>query len=86
MQYGYKVMVMVGDGATDLEARQNGGADIFIGSAHNLLASAKSFCVLGSPLTLMAQHRYGGTVVRPSIAAQADWYVNSMQPLIEALG
>ena len=31
VQYGYKTMVMVGDGATDLEARQDGGADIFIG-------------------------------------------------------
>lgn len=27
---GYKTMVMIGDGATDLEARQPGGADIFI--------------------------------------------------------
>lgn len=30
-KYGYKPLVMVGDGATDLEARQSGGADIFIG-------------------------------------------------------
>lgn len=30
-KYGYTVMVMVGDGATDLEARREGGADIFIG-------------------------------------------------------
>ncbi|XP_044477175.1 phosphoserine phosphatase, chloroplastic-like [Mangifera indica] len=28
--YGYKTLVMIGDGATDLEARQPGGADIFI--------------------------------------------------------
>jgi phosphoserine phosphatase len=28
---GYVTMVMVGDGATDLEARQPGGADAFIG-------------------------------------------------------
>jgi len=28
---GYKTMVMIGDGATDLEARVAGGADIFIG-------------------------------------------------------
>jgi len=52
-------MVMVGDGATDLEARREGGADIFIG--------------------------YGGTVVRPSIAAQADWYVYGIQELTDAL-
>lgn len=29
--YGYQSVVMVGDGATDLEARQPGGAEIFIG-------------------------------------------------------
>ena len=32
-RHGYKKMVMIGDGATDLEARQPGGADIFIGYA-----------------------------------------------------
>ncbi len=30
-KYGFRCLVMVGDGATDLEARQPGGADIFIG-------------------------------------------------------
>lgn len=30
-KYGFSRLVMVGDGATDLEARQTGGADIFIG-------------------------------------------------------
>ena len=30
-QFGFKLLVMVGDGATDLEARQPGGADMFIG-------------------------------------------------------
>lgn len=29
-KFGYKKLVMVGDGATDLEARRPGGADIFI--------------------------------------------------------
>lgn len=29
--HGYKTLVMVGDGATDLEARQPGGADMFVG-------------------------------------------------------
>ncbi|GMH05769.1 hypothetical protein Nepgr_007609 [Nepenthes gracilis] len=28
--HGYKTLVMIGDGATDLEARQPGGADMFI--------------------------------------------------------
>eukprot|EP00879_Flechtneria_rotunda_P017585 GHRR01018435.1.p1 GENE.GHRR01018435.1~~GHRR01018435.1.p1 ORF type:complete len:205 (+),score=69.83 GHRR01018435.1:435-1049(+) len=58
-RYGYQRIVMVGDGATDLEARQPDAASIFIG--------------------------YGGVVERPNIAAQADWYVYSIQPLTEAL-
>lgn len=28
--------------------------------------------------------RYGGTIVRPTVAAQADWYVYSMEPLLDA--
>lgn len=50
---------MVGDGATDAEARQPGGADIFIG--------------------------FGGAVRRPAVAAAADWFVMSIQPLLDAL-
>ena len=30
-KFGYEKIVMVGDGATDAEARRPGGADIFIG-------------------------------------------------------
>ncbi|KAK9844585.1 hypothetical protein WJX74_004323 [Apatococcus lobatus] len=30
-QHGSKSLVMIGDGATDLEARQEGGADMFVG-------------------------------------------------------
>ncbi|KAJ7956469.1 Phosphoserine phosphatase chloroplastic [Quillaja saponaria] len=30
MVHGYKTLFMIGDGATDLEARQPGGADVFI--------------------------------------------------------
>ena len=50
---------MVGDGATDLEARQPGGADVFVG--------------------------YGGVVQRPAVAAAADWYIISIQELMDAL-
>ena len=53
------VVVAIGDGATDVEARAPGGADVFIG--------------------------YGGTVVRPGVAAAADWFVMSVQELIDAL-
>lgn len=29
--------------------------------------------------------RYGGVVVRPNIAAKADWYIMSIQQFIDAL-
>lgn len=38
-------------------------------------------CVLSPP----CWRRYGGVVERPNIAAQADWYLYSIQPLIDAL-
>lgn len=36
-KHGLTSMVMIGDGATDLEARQPGGADLFIGCAQHFL-------------------------------------------------
>ncbi len=52
-------VVMLGDGATDAEARRPGGADAFIG--------------------------YGGVVRRPAVVTAADWFVDSFEPLIQAL-
>jgi phosphoserine phosphatase len=52
-------VVMIGDGATDAEARGPGGADAFV-------------C-------------YGGVIARPAVAARADWFVTSFDPLIAAL-
>ncbi|XP_050376917.1 phosphoserine phosphatase, chloroplastic [Argentina anserina] len=43
--HNYKVLVMIGDGATDLEARQPGGADLFIcyaGVQHREAVAAKA--------------------------------------------
>ncbi|KAL6759617.1 phosphoserine phosphatase [Haematococcus lacustris] len=57
--WGLRQIVMVGDGATDLEARLEGAASLFIG--------------------------YGGVVMRPNIAAKADWYITSIQQFIDAL-
>ena len=50
---------MVGDGATDLEARLEGAAELFIG--------------------------YGGVVERKNIAEKADWYIYSIEDIIEVL-
>ncbi|PNW83855.1 hypothetical protein CHLRE_04g217955v5 [Chlamydomonas reinhardtii] len=58
-KYGYEEVVMVGDGATDAEARSEGAASLFIG--------------------------YGGVVVRPTVAAQADWYIMDIQQMIDVL-
>jgi len=55
-----KTIVMVGDGATDAEAKSlPGGADLFVG--------------------------YGGVVVRPSVAASADWFVLKIEDITRAL-
>ncbi|XP_023893112.1 phosphoserine phosphatase, chloroplastic [Quercus suber] len=43
--HGYKALVMIGDGATDLEARKPGGADLFIcyaGVQHREAVAAKA--------------------------------------------
>ncbi|KAK2991571.1 hypothetical protein RJ640_013831 [Escallonia rubra] len=43
--FGYKALVMIGDGATDLEARKPGGADLFIcyaGVQHREAVAAKA--------------------------------------------
>ncbi|KAF5745709.1 phosphoserine phosphatase chloroplastic [Tripterygium wilfordii] len=43
--HGYKAMIMIGDGATDLEARKPGGADLFIcyaGVQHREAVAAKA--------------------------------------------
>ena len=58
--FPYDIVVMIGDGITDLEAVQkSGGADLFIG--------------------------FGGVVRRAAVAAQADWYVDTFQVLMDAL-
>lgn len=55
-----KTIIMVGDGATDAEAKSlPGGADLFVG--------------------------YGGVVIRPSVAASADWYVLKIEDIHRAL-
>lgn len=52
-------VVMIGDGATDAEARCEGGADAFIG--------------------------YGGVVRREKVVAAADWFVDDLSLLTQAL-
>lgn len=45
LEHGYSKLVMIGDGATDLEARKPGGADIFIcygGVQHRELVAAEA--------------------------------------------
>ncbi len=85
---------MIGDGATDLEARQPGGADLFIGCAHGLstepwydsaaqhMSSPASAEVASSRLH---DCRYGGTVARDNVAAAADWFVYRIDAVLEAL-
>lgn len=88
---------MIGDGATDLEARQPGGADLFIGCAHVLImarhrmwydsaAQHMSSCAstdVASPR--LHGCRYGGTVARDNVAVAADWFVYRIDAVLEAL-
>ena len=68
-------MVMIGDGATDLEARSQGAVDLFIGSTP----------FLSFELLIGNGFRYGGVVERPVIVDQADWFVRDIGVLLDAL-
>ena len=82
-QHGFKSLVAIGDGATDLEAAQPGGADIFIGCAP-LPGKARGVRTVHMG-DARVPRRFGGSVYRSSVAEAADWYVISMQPLLDAL-
>jgi phosphoserine phosphatase len=56
-KYGYSPVVMVGDGATDMQAKPP--AEAFIG--------------------------YGGVAIRDSVRAGADWYVYTLEDLVQAI-
>lgn len=86
-RHGCQSLVMIGDGATDLEAREKGGADMFIGYATSLaqMLGCDGLCVSALLLMQCNACRYGGVVRRPKIAAAADWYIHSFRSLIEAL-
>ncbi len=75
---------MIGDGATDLEARQPGGADMFIGYASSNSSLLLFGCCSIDTVDSCA-FRYGGVTERPKIAAAADWYVRSFLPLTDSL-
>ena len=88
---GYKSLVMVGDGATDLEARQPGGADLIVGCESCPHAPR---CTLEPPHQMYALHmnicrrhdrRFGGVVERDAVAIAADWYTYRIQQIIDAL-
>ena len=64
-KYGYKHMVMIGDGATDLEARQPGAADFFIGYGGVQVCSfpvpPPLFCILTNMLVLTSPYSLAHT-------------------------
>ncbi len=89
-------MVMIGDGATDLEARQPGGADLFIGCVSATTACcassyAESWMLMPCCARILERTsgctrcRYGGTVVRENVVAGADWFVYDINAVLDAL-
>jgi len=86
-KHKYPLVIMVGDGATDLEARPPADAFVgfgwffFIQSHHcgfdNIVARETN----GAPSTLSV----GGVALRKAVQEGADWFVTDMQELIDGL-
>jgi len=72
-RHKYPVVVMVGDGATDMEARPP--ADAFVGFGARP-------CLLDPKANARAP---GGIVVRKAVQEGADWFVTDLHELADAL-
>ena len=86
---GAKVLVMVGDGATDLEAKQDGGADMFVGYVKLFPFHSKlglwEISNVSFPTCFFVSFRFGGIVQRETVLKQADWAVYDFQDLTKGL-
>ena len=88
-KYGYKKVVMVGDGATDLEVRPvlPPRTDSCVGSEHEL--STKRRTHLGQARLVEggadAFVGYGAVAERAAVKADACWYVYDFKDMIAAL-
>ena len=92
--FSLESVIMVGDGATDLEARLEGAAELFIGyvpGCITLLCSEPYMrvhdrkCIPLRMVSVFHSHRYGGVVERKNIAEKADWYIYDIKQFINAL-
>ncbi|CAM9463296.1 unnamed protein product [Ectocarpus sp. 4 AP-2014] len=72
-EFGYKCVVMVGDGATDMEA--SGPPIYVVFDLDSPQAKPPADAFIG----------YGGVTVRQSVRKGADWFVTDFGPLIETL-
>ncbi|CAN0573373.1 unnamed protein product, partial [Ectocarpus sp. 12 AP-2014] len=71
-EFGYKCIVMVGDGATDMQASL---PRYIVFDLNSTQAKPPAEAFIG----------YGGVTVRKSVRKGADWFVTDFGPLIEAL-
>ncbi|KAG8226792.1 hypothetical protein J437_LFUL002838 [Ladona fulva] len=80
-QYGYQRLVLIGDGATDLEACPP--ADAFIDI--KFLNPKYIFFSLDANFAQTKDYGFGGNVIRPKVQKEAHWFVTSFSELTQAL-
>lgn len=84
-QYGFKTMVMIGDGATDLEASPP-AVSIHINNAENLPSLGAMVwwwtCLFHPQSAFIG---FGGNVTRQQVKEKSSWYVTSFGELLKEL-
>jgi phosphoserine phosphatase len=85
-QYGFKTVVMIGDGATDLEACPPA---VSVLSDCALMHLCFSYNQLRNTFAVFAFQSvfigFGGNVVRPQVKERSLWYVTSFGELLKEL-
>lgn len=81
-QYGFKTLVMIGDGATDLEACPPAVSTRF---KHSSSRFSSTFVQRTISPPQSAFIGFGGNVVRSQVKERTLWYVTSFEELIKEL-
>ena len=78
--FGHSIIMMIGDGVTDMEACPP--ADAFIGT---FLKKFYSTTLISNLLLNLFLLGFGGNVVREIVRANSSWFVTDFQDLIDVL-
>ncbi len=94
-QHGFKTVVMVGDGATDLEACPPAVSAHSASCVHICMSERWLISIRKSILELQCGHYllcpqsafigFGGNVIRPQVKERSLWYVTSFGELLKEL-